>query len=83
MSRPYNREVPRAFIFLASCYLALAGTIFLLAPWSSHWLSVAWSLPPPWARFFSHPALRGAISGFGLLHFIVGLSWRAESRSRS
>lgn len=72
---PYNKRMRSPRSWLAPCYLALAGVLFLLLPWSQWWQGLAWSLPWPWCRLLAHPAARGAISGFGLLHIILAFAW--------
>lgn len=63
-------------------YLALAGWVCVLVPWSQHWLVLVWSLPPSWARVFAHPACRGALSGFGVLHFLVAMTLTSRTEGQ-
>jgi len=61
-------------ILIYASYLAYAGIIFLLLPWSGIWTMAMEKLPASFAIPLGHPALRGMISAFGLLHFLVALS---------
>ncbi|MGC8917353.1 MAG: hypothetical protein ACP5NF_10290 [Thermoanaerobaculum sp.] len=69
--------------WLMGGYLVLAGWTLTLLPWSSAWFALAWSLPSAWARILAHPACRGAVSGFGVLHFAVALLLAGSGRERS
>ncbi|BCW94345.1 MAG: hypothetical protein KatS3mg007_2239 [Thermoanaerobaculum sp.] len=69
--------------WLEVVYLALAGWVCVLVPWSRGWLAWTWSLPPAWAQLLSHPALRGAISGFGVLHLLVALGFATKKERTS
>ncbi|MFN3412476.1 MAG: hypothetical protein ACK42L_00245 [Thermoanaerobaculum sp.] len=74
----------QAFRFwLEIAYLALAGWVCVLVPWGHTWLSWTWNLPPAWAQLLSHPALRGAISGFGVLHLLVALGFATKRECAS
>ncbi len=65
---------PRFFLLLLyATYLAYAGLFFLLAPWTEAWTTLVMRLPLPIAVVLSHPALKGMISTFGLLHFLLAL----------
>jgi len=68
--------------WLVFCYLLLSGVLLLLLPWSRAWGTLAWSLPPPWARILAHPGSRGAVSGYGLLHLLVAWSVLAEREGK-
>ncbi len=63
-------------------YLCAAGWFFVLAPWSHFWGMVVVPKVPLWlAPWIDHPALRGALSGFGAYHFLVAFAWlAAEAR---
>lgn len=64
-------------------YLCAAGWFFVLAPWSTFWRSRVVAAGPPWLiTFLDHPALRGALSGFGVVHFWVSFSWLALIAAR-
>jgi hypothetical protein len=58
-------------VFIVWCFIV--GTLLLYAPWMPIW--VRWTAPftTPWLRdLLMHPTLRGAVSGFGLLHLLWG-----------
>ncbi len=64
-------------------YLCAAGWFFILAPWSGFWQSRVVAEAPLWlSSYLSNPALRGAITGFGVLHFPVALEWLAAATRR-
>jgi len=80
----YNRAVAQAALLrtLATLgvvlYLCAAGWFFILAPWSAFWSSRVVAEAPLWLTgWLAHPAVRGAISGFGALHFPAALGWLA------
>jgi hypothetical protein len=60
-------------VLLYATYLAYAGLFFLVGPWTDIWTIIVIRLPVPVAAFLGHPAVRGMISAFGVLHFIVAL----------
>jgi hypothetical protein len=52
-------------------YCAEAGLFFLLAPWNPGWERLAYELPFTLLReLMLAPALRGAVTGFGLVHLV-------------
>lgn len=58
-------------LFVAWCFTV--GTLLLYAPWMPIW--ARWTAPftTPWlAEILVHPTLRGAVSGFGLVHLVWG-----------
>ena len=59
------------FIF----YCFAVGPLLLVAPWSALWEELLLSVPvlSRWLVWLVHPALRGLVSGFGLLHLVWGL----------
>lgn len=68
-------------VFLVILYLCCAGWFFILAPWSRLWSSQVVPGAPWWLMtWLESPALRGALSGFGVLHFAVAVSWVAPRR---
>ncbi|MCS7181974.1 MAG: hypothetical protein NZ869_02545 [Thermoanaerobaculum sp.] len=67
----------------AACYLSLAGWAFLLLPWSELWPQLLHLFPPPCASLLGKPAVRGALSGFGLAHFVSAASWLHPKGPRS
>jgi hypothetical protein len=59
-------------------YLCAAGWFFVLVPWSRLWGLVVVPRAPIWLLpWLDNPAVRGALSGFGVLHFLVAFSWLA------
>lgn len=70
------RLVPIArflLVLLYATYLAYAGLFFLLAPWTEIWTMLVIRLPVQPAAFLGDPSVKGMISAFGLLHFVVAL----------
>jgi hypothetical protein len=60
----------------AVVYLCAAGWFFILAPWSRFWATAVVPAAPLWLLpLVDSPALRGALSGFGVLHFAVAARW--------
>lgn len=60
----------------AAAYLTGAGWFFILAPWSPFWAEQVLPGVPLWlAPLLAHPMLRGALGGFGALHFAVAFAW--------
>ena len=79
---PYNPAVPgrnplRATLTLAVVvYLTAAGWFFVLAPWSVFWAVSVVPAAPFWlVAWLDSPALRGALSGFGVVHFGAAWAW--------
>lgn len=78
------REVllPRFLLLLVyATYLAYAGLFFLVAPWSEIWTLLVMRLPVTLASFLGHPSVKGVISAFGLLHFVLAV-WEATTGLR-
>jgi hypothetical protein len=73
----FGRRSLRATLVLAIVvYLTAAGWFFVLAPWSSFWAVRVVPAAPLWlSSCLDHPAFRGALSGFGLVHFAAAWSW--------
>jgi hypothetical protein len=67
----------RAVLILATVvYLTAAGWFFVLAPWSRFWAARVVSGAPFWMLpWIESPAVRGALSGFGIVHFAVAWAW--------
>lgn len=66
-------------------YCVEAGAFLLLSPWSPRWdESVIQLSNLDLSSLLLHPAMRGAISGFGLVHLVWGAHdldlWLAERR---
>lgn len=66
---------PRAslttFLFMVWCFVV--GTLLIYAPWMPIW--ARWTAPvdAPWLHsLLTHPTVRGAVSGFGLVHLVWG-----------
>jgi hypothetical protein len=54
-------------------YCAEAGVLLIFAPWSPVWDRTVMQLPIVFLRTaMLHPVLRGAVSGFGLVHLVWG-----------
>ncbi len=68
-------------------YCVEAGAFLLLAPWSLVWdRTIAEISRGGLYAFLSHPAVRGAVSGFGLVHLLWGahdLDLWLKQRSRT
>jgi hypothetical protein len=61
------------FRILFILYCVEAGVFLLLSPWSPRWDESVVRLSVSHLSFFLlHPIVRGAISGFGLVHLIWG-----------
>lgn len=61
------------FRILFILYCVEAGVFLLLAPWSPRWDDTALRMPMiQLAGWLLHPAARGAVSGFGLVHLVWG-----------
>ena len=58
-------------IYLVYCFEA--GIFLLVAPWSIHWeRNIFLDVLPSLRSVFFSPWFRGAVSGLGLLHLILG-----------
>jgi hypothetical protein len=75
------------FRILFVVYCVEAGIFLILAPWGPMWARTLSHLPlGPLGTLFLHPLLRGAVSGFGLVHLVWGandLQALLRSRRRS
>ncbi len=60
-------------VLLYATYLAYAGLFFLLVPWTEIWTVLVMRLPFPIAVVLGHPSVKGMLSAFGLLHFILAI----------
>lgn len=72
----------RVLFFL---YCIEAGVLLLLAPWSPSWDRAVTQIPSfSLQALLFHGALRGAVSGFGLVHLVWGVhdldEWLARRR---
>lgn len=66
-----RRLVSVLFVF----YCFEVGIFLVLAPWSQSWERLLLSLPlvSGWLPLLTHPATRGLITGFGLVHLVWGV----------
>jgi len=63
----------QVFRLLFILYCVEAGVFLLLAPWSPMWGRTLAHLPLGALRGAClHPAFRGAVTGFGLVHLVWG-----------
>ncbi|HWM91740.1 MAG TPA: hypothetical protein VN493_13320 [Thermoanaerobaculia bacterium] len=54
-------------------YCAEAGVLLIFAPWSPVWDRTMVQIPIQALRgLMLHPFMRGAVSGFGLVHLVLG-----------
>jgi hypothetical protein len=54
-------------------YCVEAGVLLTLLPWTASWNGTLLRLPDPGVlALTTHPLLRGAVSGFGLVHLLWG-----------
>lgn len=70
MRRPMTLERIVRFVFVLYC--TSVGVALLLVPWTPGWDFMLLYLPSN-LRFLQSPLLRGALSGFGLVHLVWGL----------
>jgi hypothetical protein len=61
-------------IVLYMGYLVNAGLMLILLPWSRAWGILLTRLPPATATLLDSPLIRGVLSAFGVLHFIL-VAW--------
>ena len=52
-------------------YLVQVGLLMLLLPWSAAWPMLVLRVPPRLVSVLDNPAIRGIISGLGLLHLLL------------
>jgi len=57
------------FRFVFILYCTTIGVVLLLAPWTPRWDEII----TPELHMLSVPVLRGALSGFGLVHLVWGI----------
>ena len=58
--------------FIIYCFEA--GFLLLVAPWLPFWDAAVMQMAAGGLRMlFLHPMLRGAVSGFGMIHIVWGL----------
>ena len=72
-------------------YCIEAGLFFVLAPWTRFWTgNPLFSLSHSLTALSSNPWVRGMVSGFGLIHLMVGFrefidmmaAWRSGAAAR-
>ena len=69
----YNRGVSLPLFF--ALYCIEAGLFFLIAPWTHLWtFNPLFRSSPDLALAAVNPFVRGFVSGFGLMHIIIGIS---------
>lgn len=71
---PTTRLVTRLLFVFYILYCIEAGIFLVWAPWTAFWNRTFVSLP--WSglgRWMIDPWIRGAITGFGLIHLVWGL----------
>lgn len=56
---------------LYATYLVHVGLLLVLLPWSPAWAQLTATLPLPWMRWLSLPAIRGTLTALGLLHIVL------------
>ena len=62
-------------------YLCFAGWFFILAPWSAFWSVLVVPNAPWWLLgAIDDPGMRGAVAGFGVLHFPIAAAWLTPVR---
>ena len=61
---------------LVAVYLTGAGWFFILGPWGSFWTERVLVGTPFWlVPLVASSAFRGALAGFGIVHFAVAFVW--------
>lgn len=61
-------------VIVYTSYLLNVGLLLLIVPWSEAWSLLILQFPAPLAFQLDAPAVRGLISGFGLLHLLMVVS---------
>jgi hypothetical protein len=65
-------------------YLCAAGWFFILAPWSRFWAQQVVPGTPFWLyAVVDSPIVRGALSGFGVIHFAVAAGWLSAGAGKT
>jgi hypothetical protein len=68
----------------AAIYCLEAGVIFLVAPWTRLWtLHPLLHHSPHVALIADNPFVRGFVSGFGIVHLMIGVSELVRLRRAS
>jgi hypothetical protein len=61
------------FRFVFVLYCMTVGVVLVLLPWTPGWDFMVARLPHPSLHVLGWPVLRGALSGFGLVHLVWAL----------
>ena len=69
---PAHMTADLLFRFVFVLYFTLVGVVLVLVPWSPGWDHLILGLAPA-GRFLGMPVVRGAVSGFGLVHLVWGV----------
>jgi hypothetical protein len=73
-----GRRSQTAGVIALVVYLCAAGWFFVLAPWSRFWTTRISPGAPLWLLpWLQSPTIRGAFTGFGIVHFAVAYIWLA------
>lgn len=59
--------------YLFVLYCTTVGVALVLLPWSPGWDRLVGALPFSFLIFLLKPTARGALTGFGMLHLVLGL----------
>ncbi len=62
-------DMERLVRYLFILYCATVGAVLVVAPWSPGWSLMLSNLSPSF-ELLGTPLLRGALSGFGLVHLV-------------
>jgi hypothetical protein len=81
------RHIPRWLLILELCLFVIlrlyVGALVVLLPWRSIWTTNAWiNHWPAAANFIAHGAVRGVVSGLGLLNIWFALRVLFRPRHR-
>lgn len=58
-------------VVLYATYLIHVGLLLTLAPWSPLWSQIVAWVPQPWSGWLALPAVKGALTGAGILHLLL------------
>lgn len=64
-----ERLLPLFFVI----YCTTVGIVLTVIPWTPGWNQMLLHLPVAVGGFFEHPMVRGALTGFGLVHLVWGV----------
>ncbi len=65
----FERLLPFVFVF----YCTTVGVALAVIPWTPGWDQMLAHIGPEGLRFLEAPLVRGAVTGFGLVHLVWGL----------